>query len=286
MTNNKKYSIGIDVGGTKMSAVLFDGEKVIMDCVLATPKDDLEHIFVMMTALIEPLEEKAKELKIKISGIGLGVAGVIDYKEKKMLCSPNIPLINGVYLTKELEKRTGFLVVMDNDGNCFARAVATHGVAKKYDNVYGLIIGTGIGGGWWLNGDVYSAPFGGSGEPGEMIIDFNAKIKLEEAYHKLTQNNPALLAEEAYRGDVLAEKSYEELGKFLGLALANIVNLIAPGVIVLGGGAINSSDLFLSTAKKIMRENISSSEARKNIKILKSKIGKHAGAIGAACLVE
>lgn len=286
MPKNKTYSIGIDLGGTKMSAVLFDGEKVIMDCTLATPKDDLAHIFVMMMALIEPLEEKAKELKIKISGIGLGAAGVIDYKEGKILYSPNIPLIYGVFLARELEKRTGFPIIIDNDSNCFTRAVATLGVAKKYDNVYGFIMGTGVGGGWWLNNDIYRAPFGGSGEPGEMIIDFNTGIKLEEAYHKLTQNNPELLAEEAYRGDILAEKSYEELGKFLGLALANIVNLIAPEVIVLGGGAINSSDLFLSTAKKIMRENISSSEAKKNIKILKSKIGKHAGAIGAACLVK
>lgn len=286
MTKDKKYSIGIDLGGTKMSAVLFDGEKVITDCVLATPKDDLEHIFVMMLVLIEPLEEKAKELKMKISGIGLGVAGVINYKEGKMLYSPNIPLIDGVRLTRELEKRTGFPVIIDNDGNCFTRAVATLGVAKKYDNVYGFIIGTGIGGGWWLNNNIYRAPFGGSGEPGEMIIDFNTGIKLEEAYHKLTQNNPALLAEEAYRGDMLAEKSYKEFGEFLGLALANIINLIAPEVIVLGGGAINSGDLFLSIAKKTMRENISSSEARKNIKILKSKIGKHAGAIGAACLVK
>ncbi len=269
-----------------MSAVLFDGEEVIMDYTLATPKDNLEHIFVMMLALIEPLEEKAKELKIKISGIGLGAAGVIDYKEGKVLYSPNISLIDGVCLARELEKRTGFPIIIDNDGNCFTRTVATLGVAKKYDNVYGFIVGTGVGGGWWLNGDVYRAPFGGSGEPGEMIIDFNTGIKLEEAYHKLTQDNPALLAEEAYRGDVLAEKSYEELGKFLGLALANIVNLIAPEVIVLGGGAVNSSDLFLSIAKKTMRENISSSEARKNIKILKSKIGKHAGAIGAACLVK
>ncbi|MEA1963083.1 MAG: ROK family protein [Patescibacteria group bacterium] len=286
MPKNKKYSIGIDLGGTKMSAVLFDGEKVIMDCSLATPKDNLEHIFVMMLALIEPLEEKANELKIRISKIGLGVAGVIDYREGKILYSPNIPLIDGVCLARELEKRTGFSVIIDNDGNCFTRAVAVLGVAKKYDNVYGFIIGTGIGGGWWINNDIYRAPFGGSGEPGEMIIDFNTGIKLEEAYHKLTQNNPALLAEEAYRGDVLAEKSYEELGEFLGLALANIVNLIAPEVIVLGGGAINSSDLFLSIAKKTMKENISSSEAKKNIKILKSKIGKHAGAIGAACLVK
>ena len=284
--NSKKCQIGIDIGGTKMCAVLFDGEKVLLDYVLATPKDTLDHFMVMMIALIEPLLEKAKELKCEVEGVGLGLAGVIDYKEGRMLNSPNIPLINGVKVGEELKKRIGLPVRIDNDGNCFVRSVAKIGIAKKYNNVYGLIIGTGIGGGWFLNGEIYRAPFGGSGEPGEMIIDFSNGMKLEEAYHKLTQNNPGNLAEEAYRGDILAEKTFEELGEFLGIAVANIINLIAPEVIVLGGGAMESSNLFLSTAKKTMRAHIASSEVRKNIKLLKSKIGKKAGAIGAALMFE
>jgi len=286
MADKTKYHIGIDIGGTKMCAVLFDGEKVIADYVLATPKDNLDHFLVMMIALVEPLLEKAKELKREVEGVGLGLAGVIDYKTGKMLNSPNIPLINGIKVGEELEKRISLPVKIDNDGNCFVRSTAKIGIAKKYNNVYGLVIGTGIGGGWFLNGDIYRAPFGGSGEPGEMIIDFSNGIGLEDAYHKLTQNNPGNLAEEAYRGDILAEKAFEELGEFLGIAIANIVNLIAPEVIVLGGGAMESSNLFLSTIKKTMRNHIASSEARKNIKLLKSKIGKKAGAIGAALIFE
>jgi len=284
--NKKRCQIGIDVGGTKMSAVLFDGEKIILDYILATPKDNLDHFLVMLLALIDPLLEKAKELKCDLEGIGLGLAGVIDYKENRMLNSPNIPLINGVKVGEELEKRVNFPVKIDNDGNCFVRSVAKVGVAKKYNNIYGLIVGTGIGGGWFLNGDIYKSSFGGSGEPGEMIMDFSNGIKLEDAYHKLTQNNPANLAEEAYRGDILAEKSFAELGEFLGMALANIANLIAPEVIVLGGGAMQSADLFLSIIKKTMRQNISSSELRKHIKILKSKLNEQSGAVGAALLFK
>ena len=85
----QQYTIGVDIGGTKRNAVLFDGREVITDYTLATPKDTLDHLLIMLKALIEPLEEKAREQKIKISGVGLGVAGVIDYKENKILEYPN-----------------------------------------------------------------------------------------------------------------------------------------------------------------------------------------------------
>lgn len=281
----KKYSIGIDIGGTKMAAVLFDGSKVIADYVLATPKDSLDHFLIMLKALIEPLEEKAKEHRVKIGGVGLGVAGIIDFQEGIIIESPNIPLLNGVNLAKELGERIDMPVSIDNDGNTFVRAEAMLGAGKKYNNIYGFIIGTGIGGGWWLNGTVYRVTHGGSGEPGEMIIDFDTGMSLEDAYHKLTQNNPGNLAEEAYRGDVLAEKAFEEVGCFLGVAFANIANLIMPEIIIVGGGVTESSDLFMSQAKRSMRDNIASMEAKKKIRVIKGKLGNQAGAIGAALLV-
>ena len=281
----KQYTIGIDVGGTKMSAVLFDGQKVMADYTLATPTDDLENFMVMLKALTEPLLDKAREDKVKIKGLGLGVAGVIDYQEGRMLCSPNIPIIDNVKIAEELVARIELPVVMDNDTNCFLRAEMKLGAGKKYSNAYGIIIGTGIGGAWWYNGEVYRGAYGGAGEPGEMIIDFQAEIGLEEAYHKLSQNNPGKLAQEAYRGDPLAEKTFSEIGHNLGIAFANIVNIIDPEIIIIGGGVVESSDLFLSKAKRYMRKHIDSSESSKNLKILKSKLGQHAGAIGAAMLV-
>ena len=94
------------------------------------------------------------------------------------------------------------------------------------------------------------------------------------------------MAEEAFRGDVLAQKTFEEVGKMLGVTLANIANILAPEAIVLGGGVLDSSELFLSHAKKVMREHIVSSEVRKRMKVIKGKVGKNAGAIGAALLVK
>jgi glucokinase len=282
----KTYSLGLDIGGTKMSAVLFDGRRVVADDMLATPKDNLEHFLVMVTALVEPLLEKARETKIKVKGIGLGVAGVINYEEGRMLYSPNIPIIDNVKLAEEIATRLEMPVVMDNDANCFLRSEMRLGAGHGYTNAYGLIVGTGIGGAWWRDGEVYRGAHGGAGEPGEMIINFDSLIGLEEAYHKLTQSNPAQLAEEAYRGDVLAEKIFVEIGQMLGLTMANIVNIVDPEIIILGGGVIASSDLFLNKAKKVMRAHIQSSEAAKKIKVTKSKLGAPAGAIGAALLLD
>ena len=282
----KTYSIGLDIGGTTIKGILFDGEKVIANHELGTPKDNLKHFLIIIKAVVDPLLEKAEELKVSVSGIGLGIAGVIDYKENKMLTSPNIKIINNTRPTKEIEKIYDLPVAMDNDGNCFIRAEATLGSARNRKNAYGIIIGTGIGGGWWINGNTYQAEHGGSGEPGEMIIDFTAPLMLEEAYHKLMQNNPSTVAEEAYHGDTLAIKTYDEIGNFLGIAFANIVNIIAPDLIVIGGGMIESSDLFLSQTKKTMKQYIASSVLKKKVKIVKAKLGAHAGAIGAALLID
>ena len=269
-----------------MSAVLFDGSKVLADDTLATPKDSLDHFLVMVKAIAESMLEKAKELKVKVSGLGLSVAGVIDYEEKKMLKAPNIPIIDGVELGEKISEMMELPVVMDNDVNCFVRAEALLGAGQKYGNIYGIIMGTGIGGGWWINRTVYQGAFGGAGEPGKMVIDFDNLIGLEEAYHKLTQSNPATMAEEAYRGDVLAQDTFKEVGNYMGLALANIINLIDPEIFIIGGGVVESGDLFLTQVKKSMRAQIESTVSAKKIKVVKGKLGSLAGAIGAAMLED
>ena len=278
-----KYIIGIDVGGTNMKAVLFDGQKVIDSSVLATPKDTLDHFLIMLKALIDPLLEKAKKGKHKITGIGIGVPGLCDYNEEIVLVCPNVSCLDNVKLPKIIEEQFGLPVKLDNDVNCFVRAEVLLGSALKLNNVFGLAIGTGIGGGWWYNNRIYQGNIGGAGEPGKMIVNFEDKKTLEVAYNTLSQNNPANLAEEAYRGDTLAQKAYKEIGQYIGVALANIVNLIDPEAIVLGGGVVESSDLFINETKEIIKEYVVHPESRK-VKILESKLKDKAGSIGAALL--
>jgi len=284
MPDKKQYTIGIDIGGTNIKSVLFNGEKVVMDYSLGTPKDSLEHLIIMIFALIEPLTKKAEEDKVKISGVGLGVPGIVDPYGEKIIDAPNLPMLNGIKLAEILAKRINLPVKMDNDTECFLRAEATLGTAAKYKNIYGITVGTGIGGAWWTNGNIYYGAHGFS-EPGRMIIDFHNQTNLETAYQKLTQNNPRNLAMENYRGDELARKSFVEVGQFLGLACANIINLLDPEAIVFGGGVMESSDLFLSALKKTIDEKIIKTSGSKT-KILKGKLGLEAGAIGAALLIS
>jgi glucokinase len=285
MAKEKTYKIGIDVGGTKTAAVLVHKDKVIADAKLPTPKDSLKDFLNIIKALLDPFLEQAKADQAEIISIGIGLPGTIDYKENKVLTANNVPILDNVKIIEKLQEQLNINIPIkiDNDTNCFVRAESLLGAGKSSDNVYGIIIGTGIGGAWCFKKEIYSGAHGGAGEPGEMLIDLDNKITLEEAYKKLTQNNPRALAQDAYEGDELAEMRFEELGAYLGLAFANIVNIIDPEIIVIGGGGATSSDLFLKTATTTMRQYILSNESKK-IKIVKSKLGEHAGAIGAALL--
>jgi len=285
MSSDKIYKIGIDVGGTKMSAVLMYQEKVIADVKLATPKDSLKNFLSILKALIDPLMERAKKDQAEVTAIGIGLPGTIDFKASKIITANNVPILNNVKIIDKIREylKIELPIKMDNDTNCFARAESLLGAGKDSNNVYGIIIGTGIGGAWCYNKEIYIGARGGAGEAGEMLIDLDNKITLEEAYKKLTQNNPRALAQDAYEGDELAELRFEELGAYLGLAFANIVNILDPEIIVIGGGGTTSSELFMKTATKTMREHIHSHESKK-IKIVKSKLGENAGAIGAALL--
>lgn len=282
---SKNYTIGVDIGGTNMKAVLFDGKKVISSLSLATPKDSLDHLLIMIQALIEPLEEEAKKNKHKIEGVGLSVAGLVDFAGQKVLRAPNVAILDNARLAQMVQEKTNYQTVMDNDGKCFLRAEILLGAAKKYNNVFGVILGTSVGSAWWFAGDVYRGHRNGAGEIASMIVNFSEKITLEDAYMKLLQSSPAKLSDQAYHGDDFAIRTYEEVGQFLGIALANVFNTVDPEVFVVGGGVMESSALFLPELKKTMREFVANPEAKK-IDILKSKFGSEAGAIGAALLFE
>jgi len=289
MATNKNFYIGVDVGGTKIASVLLNEKhKVIEHLTLATPKDSLEHFLIMVNAAIDPLLKTIEKNKGQLIGIGIGAPGPIDKEKNLVIMAPNLPLLNKVKLGELISKqinRPDLPCLLDNDANCFVRAEAVLGAGKKSNNFFGFTIGTGIGGGWWYQGEIYHGYYGAASEPGQIIVDFDQLITLEQAYHKLTQNNPAVLAEEAYKGDILAEQRFAEVGSYLGIAFSTIVNLFDPEMIILGGGALASSDLFLNAAKDNLKKYIFSNQSRK-VNLVKGKIGPLAGAIGAALLIK
>jgi glucokinase len=282
---SENYKIGVDIGGTNMKAVLFNGYKVIEEATLSTPTDNSEHFFSILQALIDPLLEKTDQNKKKVIGIGLSVAGMHDFRQNIIVRSPNIAYLDGVEIISEVEKRINIPTKLDNDANCFLRAEARSGAGIKFNNLFGMTIGTGIGGAWWLNNKIYRGGHGSAGEIGHTMIQFSSPVTLENFYQEITDKKPLEIAEEAYQGNEQAEKIFEQIGEYLGYTCANIVNSIDPEAIIIGGGVVESGELFFPALKRTMQNNIASPLSIKT-KVLKAKLGNSAGAVGAAMLFE
>jgi glucokinase len=297
-----KYSIGVDIGATKISFVLLKEFFIIARKKIQTPPKK--------NIIIKTIEENINNLivnipKSEILGIGLGVAGPLNKKGDIILNPPNLKTLSNLKLAKIIEKDLGIKTKMENDARCFALAEALMGAGKGKESILGITLGSGIGGGLVMtNGKtknsklkIYRGAFGGACEVGHMIINFNEKSKCScgnfgcfekyasEKFIKTKSRIPSIkLEEKAKAGDGRAKKIYEEFGRNLGIGLANLVNILDPKIIVIGGGFAKTGKLIMEPAKKEMKKNILSTESKKSVKIEMAKLGDFAGAIGAALL--
>jgi len=286
MAVNKKYIIGIDIGGTKISAALFKDDKILKSVKIKTPqksrREFLNKLGVLISEVILELADKKE-----ISGIGCGVAGAIDLGKGIILNAPNIKILNGFNIKKWLERKFSCEVRIDNDSRSFLRAEYLFGAGRGYKNIVGMTFGTGIGGGIIMNGEMVYGINGSAGEVGHMIInlkeDFESLAGIK-GLRRLGFTDSLKTYQLAKLGDKKAKKAFEELGRYLGVGLANIINILDPEVIVIGGGLSGAYKFFLPAAKRTMAKFIFSPESRKKVKILIGKLGENAGTIGAAAL--
>lgn len=282
MTEENQYYLGVDIGATNLKAVLLDENlKEVESYDLATPKDNVEHFLIMLQALVDPLLKIAREKKVGIKGMGVGIPGIYDYKKNKIITLPNLPVLNDLNLATRLEKKYNLPVKIDNDAHCFVLAESLIGVGKKYNNIFGLTLGTDVGSGWFRDGKIYHGQYKSFCEITRMVIE--APKNLEILYQSIVKADARGLAEKAYRGDSQAVQDFKNLGYYLGLACANVVNLLDPEIIVIGGQVTGSSDLFFPEIKRVVTELVMHPEA-KNIKIFKAKVPGMVGAKGAALL--
>lgn len=289
------YVIGVDIGATKISFVLLKGAEVLKKKKIVTPKTKKE--------IIKELGDNIKYFSLKIrkkeiSGVGIGVPGPLDIQRGLILNPPNLTLLENCPLTKIVEKKFRIKIRMDNDVNCFTLAEAVLGAGKGAKIVFGLTLGTGVGGGIVIDKKIYRGAFGGAGEAGHMTINLAGskctcgnygcleEYCSERFIKRRTGLTPQELEKKARRGDKQARKVFGELGKFLGVGLVNIVNLLSPEVIVVGGGISKAGNLILESARETIKSQILSPLVKKNVKIKKAKLGEFGGAIGAALLVK
>ena len=286
----KKYVIGVDLGGTNIRAGLVLGNKIIKKIEVKTEVSKGKS--VVIKNLIKAI---SSVMANNVSGIGIGSPGPLDYKTGLVIRTKNIP-IEKVNLKQVLEKKFNIPVFVDNDANCFSLGEAVYGSGKKFDTVVGLTIGTGVGGGIIINKKIFHGRLN-AGELGHITIKFDGikcncgNIGCLEEYvsargiMRLAKNLKAKTPLDVYnlasKGNKKAIKVFEKMGFYLGVAVANFVNIFDPNVVVIGGGISNAWKFFSESMNKTVKQR---AYVSKNPLIIKSRL-KHAAVIGAASLI-
>ena len=296
--------IGIDLGGTNIESALvaLDG-KIIKKYEISTEaKKGTKTVINNIFSSIKHVKQG------KIIGIGIGAPGPLDYKTGTVLNPVNLPFRN-IPLKKIIQNKFKTKVFLDNDANCFTIAEAVFGQGKKYENVVGITLGTGVGGGIIINKKIYHGR-NNAAELGHMTINHDGPKsrcknhgciethigargitaiwkELSKGQHfparlpaSTPSSNPYSIYKLAVKGNKKAIETYKKMGYYLGIGLTNIIYALDPDMIVIGGKISNSWKFFSKTMNKTVRDRYFS----KPCPIIKSKL-KEAGILGAAALV-
>ena len=295
-----KYSIGVDIGGTKISFVLLKNWRVVLRQKVLTPKSRKK--------IIETVEGNIKKIikdipKSKILGIGVAVAGPLNKKGDLVLNPPNLKNLWNLPLVEIIEKDLKIKTKMENDVNCFTLAEAVMGAGKNSKIVLGVTFGSGVGGGIVMRlkdgtPKIFRGAFGAAGEVGPMVIKFDSSKSSygnpgcfeEHASKRFFKRKSNLLPEEieklAKKGNKKAIKLYREFGRNIGVGLTNLINVLDPDIVVIGGGLSKAGFLILGPVKKEVKNRVLSPQSKKSVKIKLAKLGEFSGAIGAALLLK
>ncbi|MBI2523514.1 ROK family protein [Candidatus Woesearchaeota archaeon] len=279
--------IGIDLGGTNIKAASVAKKgKIIKEYEIATESEK-----GTKTVIDNVISAVNKVKSGKIIGIGIGSPGPMDYENGVITNPVNLPFRN-VPLKKIIQKKFSLPVFLDNDANCFALGEAIFGAGKKYQNVIGITLGTGVGGGVIIDKKIYHGR-GNAAELGHMTIKFdglkarsgnNGDIEEYVSARGLRKifkgSDPYSIYELAIKRNKRAIKTFEEMGCYLGIGLANIIYAFDPDIIVVGGKISNSWKFFSKAMYKAVKERYFS----KLCHIVKSEL-KNAGILGAAALL-
>ena len=294
--------LGIDLGGTKIEGIVLKSkenpEEVIRHRVDTEEEKGYSQVISNIKSLVDSIENRINH---KFNKLGIGTPGTID-PETGLLKNSNSQCLNGMPIQKDLSKTLGKTILIQNDANCFALAETLLGSVKDHypnaKNVFGIIIGTGVGGGVIIDGKTLYGSQGIGGEWGHTIVTDNGDEcycgkrgcvetvisgrALQIYYNKISGKK--LKFEEIYaikNSDKDAKKTLKRLIKYFGKGLSNVVNIIDPEVIVLGGGLSNIDELYTEGYNELKKYVFNPTF---KTPLLKPKLGDSAGVYGAALL--
>lgn len=291
------YRIGVDAGGTKISAGLVAGNRMIKKIKIPTEQGRgrnqvIKNILKAISIVSQGIKKKEIEM------IGIGLAGPVDSRNGILKVAPNIKGLQNLPIKKIIEKTLDIKTIVENDAKCVALAESRQFRCK---NLIALTLGTGVGGGIIIDGKIYHGS-GYAGELGHIVIDYKGykctcgnNGCLEEycsgrGVERLAKKyfgkaiHPLEVQRRAEKGNKKAIRVYNEFGAYLGIGLADYVNIFNPEIIVIGGGIGRAWRLFLPSAIKEMKKRafeVSSS----SVKVVPSKLEvDEAGILGVSLL--
>lgn len=292
-----QFRIGIDLGGTKIEGIVLDaqGQELFRRRVDTEREKGYAHILNRIKAVHD-------ELAASISGahhtFGIGTPGAVSPRTG-LLKNSNTVCMNGQPVKADLEKLLGRKIEIQNDANCFALAEALLGAGKGKKLVFGVIMGTGCGGGLVYNGEVLTGPQGIAGEWGHMSIDPNGPKcycgqlgcvetfisggGLENRYAEKFGGKRSLreIEDDYYAGEPNAVAFMKVFFGHFGRAVANLIDVLDPDVVVLGGGVSKFDAIYTEGIAEVARFVFND---RLETPIVKHQIGDSAGVIGAALI--
>jgi glucokinase len=274
--------IGLDIGATKIKGVSWSRGKVYRCFEIPTPHNFKRFKYALLLFI------RALSGEHKIKGVGLGIAGQLDIKKLKITNSPNLKFLNDFNIGQFLKKEIKIPIKIDNDARCFLRAEYKYGAGKGYKNLVGLTLGSGVGGAIITNNKLLYGVNFSAGEVGHSFIDFPKTIEdmTSKKFFKSHSKFSAIkLARKAKRGDKKSKEIFREFGRHLGLSIADLINILNPGIVIIGGGISADHEFFLPESIKTAKKYIVNPKA-KNTKILPNELEGMAGAIGAALLFK
>lgn len=293
------YKIGIDLGGTKIEGIVLDaeGNEIFRKRIPTERTKGYQHIIGNINNLYRDLLQHTKGVP---NTFGIGTPGSLSLKTG-LLKGSNTVCMNEMPVKEDLEKILGRKVVIENDANCFAMAEALMGAGKGKPLVFGVIMGTGCGGGIVHNGHVIRGLQSIAGEWGHSTIDPNGPVcfcgkkgcvetfisgnGLEKRYKEQFGISKKLkdIEEDYDQGDLEAAAFLEKFFDSFGRAISNLINILDPDVIVLGGGVSNFKAIYDkgidSVRKYVFNDTL-------DTPIVRNMLGDSAGVFGAALIGE
>ena len=307
--SSESLVFAVDLGGTHLRVALVDaGGKILQQLKQDTPKGDSADCVINALAAVA---EKWRCNEQPVLAAAIMVPGAVDSDKAVVVQAPNLPSLVNFGLKAALEQRLGWPVLLENDANAAAVGEMWLGAARGYRDVVSVTLGTGVGGGVILGGELWRGAHGSAGEIGHATVDPFASLKCKcgntgclELYASATGivrmtgeslslfpesglRDEGLTAEKVYDagrgGDALAVAVFKRAGMYLGIGLANLINLIDPQIIVISGGVVNGWELFAPEMYRQIGERAFRATAQQ-VKIVRAECGDNAGLLGAARL--